>query len=187
MAVSGHVGDAAGYKRALEKLEERNEETLLDRLGLWRVLASTGSKSEAKELALAYSDPPVSALEALRLASVFISLDMTRSCAGFFGAVHTRVWLRRPALVDLRRPAYRQQTVGRFAHAGPPDAQGRQPAGYAGWLQLLSGRPSRARARPSLPSQRSVRQSKPLAFRKRKPGIARRHQPDPFRFSSGRP
>ena len=83
MAVSGHVGDAAGYKRALEKLEERNEDTLLDRLGLWRVLASTGSKSEAKALALAYSDPPVSAMEALRLVSVFISLDMTDHALDF--------------------------------------------------------------------------------------------------------
>ena len=66
-----------GHRVALERLEERQQETLLDRLGYWRLLVFVGRKEEAKELAQAYAHPPASPLEVLRLASVYEALGMT--------------------------------------------------------------------------------------------------------------
>ena len=85
MAVSARDEDAAAYRLALEQLQAWHEETLLDRLAYWQLLVVVGRRTEAKELALAYSDPPATGLEAFRLASMFISLGMDDHALDFLG------------------------------------------------------------------------------------------------------
>src|SRR5207249_5005213 len=76
MAVSARLNDLEGYQHALERLEQWQQETLLDRLGYWQLLVVNGRKAEAKELAQAYAYPPASPLEVLRLVSVYSALGM---------------------------------------------------------------------------------------------------------------
>lgn len=83
MLVSVREEDAPGYLAALERLSEWHQETVLDKLGYWQLLVTIGRRAEAKDLALAYSDPPASPLETYRLASVFVALGMNDHATEF--------------------------------------------------------------------------------------------------------
>ncbi|MBI3414132.1 MAG: hypothetical protein HY043_02240 [Verrucomicrobia bacterium] len=128
--------DASGYQAALERLVAWHQETLLDKLGYWQLLVTVGRRTEAKELALAYSDPPGSPLEAYRLASVFVALGMSDHALEFLAhftpefRYFAPLWLLYSDLLveakrweevqrvaaDIRRQEYLRQTLAGFAY-----------------------------------------------------------------------
>ena len=66
--------DPQQYEQCLRRLEDLRAVTLLDRIDYWRLLAATGYTKEAAKAAEDYAFPPVSALETLRLAQVYVEL-----------------------------------------------------------------------------------------------------------------
>jgi tetratricopeptide (TPR) repeat protein len=74
LAVYAHVKDADRYRDALRRLEEFQADTLLYRIGYWRLLLLSGRKTEAVQLAAACPDSPATILEAIPLAELYIDL-----------------------------------------------------------------------------------------------------------------
>jgi hypothetical protein len=76
LALSAHQMDANEYGQTLKKLEEWREDSLNYHVGYWRLLAGSGRKAEAAELARDYPHPPASPVEVTELAQTYSALDM---------------------------------------------------------------------------------------------------------------
>ncbi len=67
LAVSWHLADAARYDQALQKLVELRDDTPIDEVNYWRLLATAGQKSEAIQRAQRYPFAPATARETIEL------------------------------------------------------------------------------------------------------------------------
>ncbi len=76
LVVQAQLGDATGFGESLQRLEQWHADTLLDQVGYWRLLAAAGRKAEAIEMAQAYPHVPVSSVETVRLAEIYVSLGL---------------------------------------------------------------------------------------------------------------
>lgn len=77
LTVSAFLVDPDDYARSLEVLEKAKVARLNDRIGWWRLLVLNGQKTKARELVQNYVSAPQTAMEAMRLAAVYQSLDLS--------------------------------------------------------------------------------------------------------------
>ena len=68
--------DVEGYTDSLQKLAERNEDSVADHATHWVLLTSAGRKAEAIKLAESFTRAPGSAAETVRLAEAYFQLGM---------------------------------------------------------------------------------------------------------------
>lgn len=68
--------DPALYAEALQRLEDRQADALLDHIGYWRLLSAGGRTQEAVKLAHAHTRPPGTWVEALHLAQAYAGLGL---------------------------------------------------------------------------------------------------------------
>ncbi|MBI2924802.1 MAG: hypothetical protein HYY24_03750 [Verrucomicrobia bacterium] len=120
LLVAARRTDATLYEDALHRLEEHQEDALLDHVGFWRLLAATGRKDEAVQLAQAYPHPPSAPAETVQLAQTYAALGLRDYALEFLQryapkfAYAERVWLTYAQLLmeakqwdDLRELALR--------------------------------------------------------------------------------
>lgn len=79
MLACGQNGNVAGYGRSLQRLSSRNQDTVADHATYWPLLARSGRKAEAVQLAQSFTRAPSSALETVRLAEAYYQLDLVES------------------------------------------------------------------------------------------------------------
>jgi tetratricopeptide (TPR) repeat protein len=141
--------DAALYAAALQRLEERQQDTALDHVGYWRLLYGVGRQDEAVHLSRAYARPPATPDEVVRLAQGYVLLGqldhavelLEQSLEKF--AFADRVWVTYAQMLaeakrweDLRLLALRMRR-----HEGVRDRLG-------GFSYYLEGRAELALQRP---------------------------------------
>lgn len=76
LALSLREMNVAGYAEALSKLEESREDALSYHAGYWRLLAASGQKDQAIQLAKASGRMPTSPMEAVELTQVYAELGL---------------------------------------------------------------------------------------------------------------
>jgi hypothetical protein len=76
LAVASKAVDAAGYARALNRLEQRQMARLQDRTAYWQLLVTTGQRQEAVRLAEGYVEAPAQAADVIVLAEAYVGMDM---------------------------------------------------------------------------------------------------------------
>lgn len=104
IAMCAKLMDATRYESVLRQLEEDGVDRLPDRIGYWTLLASTGRKAEARQLAATLVIPPRWPWEVMQLVGALLSLDMnaeaiellrrlTPEFGRFGGPWGTAIWL----------------------------------------------------------------------------------------------
>lgn len=130
LAVSAHRQEAEAYRESLERLAQWQEDRVSDHSSYWRLLILAGRKAEARELARSYPRPPASSLEAVRLADVYIALDLREEArqllqrsVGTFGS-SVEIWTAYAGLLqeerkweDLRALALQMRQHGTIRNA----------------------------------------------------------------------
>ena len=76
MVACGEKGNLAGYAQSLQRLAQRNEDSVSDHATYWILLTSAERKPEAVKLAESFTRAPSSALETVRLADAYFQLGM---------------------------------------------------------------------------------------------------------------
>lgn len=76
LAVSRFRGDVTIYGEALARLTEAHEDAGVEHAVYWRLLASTGQKDKARQLAQEYVFPPRTSEDLVRLASAYTALEL---------------------------------------------------------------------------------------------------------------
>ena len=80
MMVSAKRSDLEGYESCLARLSSMNEARVLDHIGYWRLLIEGGRRTEAEQLARAFSRPPGSPMETVQLARIYQTLGLNQEC-----------------------------------------------------------------------------------------------------------
>ena len=75
LLVSAKWQDPDAYVTALRALEGARQDRLGDHLGYWLLLTQLGQQNKAAEIIRSHSQPPRSALDALRMAQVLVALN----------------------------------------------------------------------------------------------------------------
>jgi len=76
LAVYAHLDDASRFGEALRRLEQSRADSALDHVQYWRLLAASGQKREAAELARNYVYPPATSVEVVQLAEMDAALGL---------------------------------------------------------------------------------------------------------------
>jgi mannose-6-phosphate isomerase len=76
LAVYARLDDASRFGEALRRLQQARADSALDHVQYWRLLAASGQKREAAELARNYVYPPASSVEVVQLAEMDAALGL---------------------------------------------------------------------------------------------------------------
>ncbi len=105
LIISYTAQDIVNYQRMLDWLVEHHVDRVTEHINYWRLLVSVGRRSEAHDLAKAFSRPPNTADEALGIATVLSELEMEEVGIEFLEKNTSNFGFSAPiwvALADLR-------------------------------------------------------------------------------------
>ncbi len=183
LAISAHFADSASYRQALLQLGQWRADNVLDHVAYWQLLMLEGRKSEAVKLAQAFSDPPQTAPEAVRLAEEYAALGL-REQAGQVAQTHLDEFGYAPKLwqiyADLLMEDHQWETLQGLALRMRQDSSVRNR--LESYSYYLEGRAQLAQDRKPL-AEAAFRKATELPFEDPNLGLAIASQLQHFQYS----